>query len=900
MKPQSIRSFLTCAACVVAFAAFVTPAGATVSKAVQLGKESVIPGRYIVVLKDSIEHPGAVANTQVDRSDGKLSSIYRSALKGYAAKLSKQAVDALRSNPAVKYVEPDRTVEMQSQTVPTGVSRIFGTNPGFAINGYDDARVNADIAIIDTGIDYQHPDLNVVRRVNCASLETETTECVENSGTDTNGHGTHVAGIAAALDNEEGVVGVAPGARLWAVKVASSDGGLTSSDVAAGIDWVTAHAGEIEVANVSLGCVCGFHIPVFDEAIEASVDAGVVYAVAAGNSHLDVETQSPANSPDVIAVSNLSDYDGKPGGLAAQLWRPSCQAEKQSETESQRGPDDTLTITSDFGSGIDLAAPGSCIYSTWKNGEFKYESGTSMASPYVAGAAAILASQKNPNSRADVEAIRTKLEEAGNYDWEDTSGDGIQEPLLDVSHLFVPEVATGTASGLSSTSATVHGTVNPLGAATSYYFEYDTSGYLPGEAPHGTSVPVSPKSAGSGVGGVSVSEAVEGLKPATTYHYRVVAGNANNSAYGEDMTFSTWASWSTQSTPNPTATPIEGKLEGVSCKSSTMCLAVGEDKQRERVVGQLWNGSEWANLPFVEEETLPGSRTAVSCTSTTSCEVVGSQSGAPVAERWRSPFGTWSREPHSVPSPEGGSEVKLRGVSCTASTACTAVGSYLNEGKTKTLAERWNGSSWSIQTTPNPESGSAELNGVSCDSATSCTAVGKAGAGPYAMRWNGSAWSAATVPNPSGATEASLQKVSCTSGSFCLAVGTYKESSGYNKTLAEKWNGSSWSVASTPNPAEAKGSFLTDVSCTSSSSCIAAGRYNTALEAEIIASEAKTLVESWGGSEWQIQSSPNPAGKKLPRLNGVSCFASNACTAVGWAKKALPEAETTTLGERYE
>ena len=131
-----------------------------------------------------------------------------------------------------------------------------------------------------------------------------------------------------------------------------------------------------------------------------------------------------------------------------------------------------------------------------------------------------------------------------------------------------------------------------------------------------------------------------------------------------------------------------------------------------------------------------------------------------------------------------------------------------------------------------------------------------------------------------------------------MAVGNFKEASGYNKTLAESWNGSAWSVVASPNPSEAKGSYLFGVSCTGSSSCIAVGRYVT--EGEAFPTESKTLVESWGGAEWSIQSSPNPAEKKLPFLRGVSCSAANACTAVGYAKKSLSEAETTTLGERYQ
>jgi hypothetical protein len=331
-----------------------------------------------------------------------------------------------------------------------------------------------------------------------------------------------------------------------------------------------------------------------------------------------------------------------------------------------------------------------------------------------------------------------------------------------------------------------------------------------------------------------------------------------------------------------------------------MCLAVGEDAANAKALGEIWDGSKWST-PLSGEETK-GSRNGVACTSTTVCILVGASAGAPVAERWIKISGVWFREGSGAQTPSGGSEVKLADVACTSSTACTAVGSYLKEGVTKTLAERWNGTSWSIQTTPNPESGSAELLGVSCDSSSSCTAVGKQGtSSPYAMRWNGTSWSTSTMPTPSGAVETFPQRVSCSSSSFCLAAGSYREKTGPNKTLTEKWNGSSWSVTASPNPTESKGSFLVGISCTSSTSCTAVGRYNTAVEFEIFPTESKTLVESWGGSEWQIQTSPNPEGKKLPRLTGVSCATPTACTAVGWAQKGAGtgEGELTTLGERW-
>jgi RHS repeat-associated protein len=346
--------------------------------------------------------------------------------------------------------------------------------------------------------------------------------------------------------------------------------------------------------------------------------------------------------------------------------------------------------------------------------------------------------------------------------------------------------------------------------------------------------------------------------------------------------------------------PIEAKFKDVACKSSTMCLAVGEDKQRGRVLGQLWNGSKWENL--LGEATYEGTRSGISCTSTTWCMVVGTTGTKAIAERWQSIAGTWVPAATWYPeAPSGGTEPTLSAISCTSTKACTAVGSYRKEGVTKTLAEAYNGS-WSVQSTPNPESGTAALGGVSCDSSTSCAATG----GSYAMRWNGSAWSATTLATPAGATSFSLPKVSCFSGSLCVAVGYYKEAAGkespaYRKTLAEKWNGSSWSVLSTPNPSEAKGDveFL-GVSCPTSSACFGVGRTVTALSEGGLASEAKALAESWNGSSWSIQETPKVESRKEVRLNAVSCSAASECGAVGSAGvSSLETGETVPLAERW-
>jgi len=361
---------------------------------------------YIVTL--AAGDPGAVAGEHARSHGATVTHVYRHALRGYAARMSEATAARLASDERVAAVVLDRAVRVATQTLPPGIDRadadVSSTRAG-------DRRgtVEADIAIIDTGIDPKHRDLNVVGGVNCIPGG--------RSAADLNGHGTHVAGTAAARDDSQGVVGVAPGARLWSVRVLDAQGSGLFSTILCGIDWVTAHADLIEVANMSLGgfapegsCTDG----ALHEAICASVDAGVTYVVAAGNAAEDARFFVPASYDEVITVSAMADFDGKPGGLGA----PTCQV----------GTDDEFAYFSNFGQDVDLVAPGVCVLSTWRAGGYRTVSGTSMASPHVAGAAALYLSGNPTATPADVQAA---LQGAGTFDWTGDP-DGIQEPLVNV------------------------------------------------------------------------------------------------------------------------------------------------------------------------------------------------------------------------------------------------------------------------------------------------------------------------------------------------------------------------------------------------------------------------------------------------------------------------------------
>ncbi|MDR7300344.1 S8 family peptidase [Haloactinomyces albus] len=380
--------------------------------------DSGLVGEYIVVFEDNVDAQSLIQE-HVQKLGIDLGSVYRSALQGYSAVMPEAVKNLIADAPGVAYVQPDREVHTTAQATPTGINRAGADeSPTADIDGTDQ-RTNVDVAVIDTGVDLDHPDLNVYEEgaKSCSLLGL--------SANDNNGHGTHVAGTIGALDNGTGVVGMAPGARIWPVKVLNALGSGTTSDVICGIDYVAAHADRIEVANMSLGGSgaddgnCGnTNGDAQHQAICNAVSKGVTFVVAAGNSSKDAGTFAPAAYDEVITVSALADFNGRPGGGAAST----CRADV----------DDTFADFSNFGSDVDLIAPGTCIRSTWMNGGYDTISGTSMASPHVAGGAALYTAN-HPN--ATPQQVKSALQNAGTLDWTWPSEDqdGTQEKLLDVS-----------------------------------------------------------------------------------------------------------------------------------------------------------------------------------------------------------------------------------------------------------------------------------------------------------------------------------------------------------------------------------------------------------------------------------------------------------------------------------
>jgi subtilisin len=385
-------------------------------------------GRYIVVLKDSVTRPRAIASDHRRKHSLLVEHIYSHALKGYSARMNPASAARIAGDPGVAFVEADQRVQAFGE-VPTGVDRSEADKKqGLGDSTY--TTTNVDIAVLDTGIQPDHPDLNVVGGVNCLG-GIFFSSCTSGNFGDDNEHGTHVAGTAAAKDNGLGVVGVAPGARLWAVKVLDRKGSGYLSWIVAGIDWVRSQAPTIEVANMSLGCECTSSS--MSTALTNSTNAGVVFVAAAGNSAKNASTFAPANHSQVIAVSAMADFNGRAGGGAAAT----CRVDE----------DDTFANFSNFGSVVDLAAPGVCITSTVPGGRYDTFSGTSMASPHGAGAAALyVAENAVPRSSSRWSTVRAGLRGAGwsvpQSDSCGFSGGRSAEPFL---MLALPCDSNGTA-----------------------------------------------------------------------------------------------------------------------------------------------------------------------------------------------------------------------------------------------------------------------------------------------------------------------------------------------------------------------------------------------------------------------------------------------------------------------
>jgi subtilisin len=405
-------------------------------------------GRYIVMLKDG---KGVDAATgRAGKLGVKADKTFRHAVRGYSAHLTTDQLANVRADPDVQAVVPDEVISIAGQSIPTGVRRVNGRES--LIAGIDGAgpQVDADVAIVDTGIGGKdsrlHEDLNIAGGINCATSDPE-------RWGDQNGHGTHVAGIVGALDNGIGVVGVAPGVRLWSVRILDSAGNGLVSWYVCGLDWIAAQRDPLdptrplfEAVNMSVAKkgtddhACGVvNGDLMHQAICRLVASGVTVVAAAGNNSFNAANLKPASYDEVITVSALADSDGKAGGIGGASCLSFGAYDK----------DDTFADFSNYGADVDLIAPGNCILSTLPGNRYGYISGTSMAAPHVTGAVALY---KASRPLATPVEVKGALRAAGTLDWNTaTDRDSIHEPLLDVSHL----VALGDFT-LDATPGTSH------------------------------------------------------------------------------------------------------------------------------------------------------------------------------------------------------------------------------------------------------------------------------------------------------------------------------------------------------------------------------------------------------------------------------------------------------------
>ena len=402
------------------------PAGPELLAATRSGAAA---DRHIVVFRDDVTDVPGLARRLSSENGGTLHFTYEHALRGFAASLPAAALEGLRHNPQIAYIEPDAVVELHdTQLNPPswGIDRIDQADlPLTQSYTYPNVAAGVNIYILDTGIRLTHVDFGGRAQYVPNGAGGNFVGDTRPDAADCHGHGTHVAGTAAGAS-----YGVAKGARLWAARVVNCRGSGNVSMAIAAVDWVTANAAKPAVVNMSLGYG---DVQSLRTAVENSVAAGVVYAVSAGNGDFFGTPQnacsgSPAGAPNALTVG----------------------ATTSSDAESS---------FSNYGTCVDLLAPGSAITSAWYNSNTATNtiSGTSMSSPHVAGAAALYL---GANPSATPAAVMTALK---------------NNAIVGTINLHSRSLSGGTANRFLNVSF-IGGGTPPVNQAPAANFTYSCTG----------------------------------------------------------------------------------------------------------------------------------------------------------------------------------------------------------------------------------------------------------------------------------------------------------------------------------------------------------------------------------------------------------------------------------------
>jgi subtilisin/minor extracellular protease Epr len=419
------------------------------------------------------------AHPEIVQPLGKVTHSYKY-IPAVAADLSEQAIENMKKNDKIAYIEPDYEVRALEETVPWGIARIGA--PSIHTNGNKGDGIN--IAIIDTGINYNHPDLhdNYVAGHDFVNNDEDPI--------DDNGHGTHCAGIIAAIDNDIGVIGVAPEANLYSLKILDSTGSGSSSNLIAAIDWAIQTrydqnpSNNIQIISMSLGSDNG--VTALESACSKAYDSGILLVAAAGN-------------------------DGNKGGSGDSVDYPGAYSSviAVAATDSM----DKRASFSSTGPAVELAAPGVNIYSTYQGG-YASLSGTSMACPHVAGTAALVLAANpsftNGNIRDRLAQTTTDL---GNSGRDNLYGFGIvnaETAAVSAPDETAPIITNINNAAVEATSATITWTTNEASNSTVRYSK-DKSNF--GEESNSALV-------------TSHTVGLTGLSPSTNYYYEVKSSDA--------------------------------------------------------------------------------------------------------------------------------------------------------------------------------------------------------------------------------------------------------------------------------------------------------------------------------------------------------------------------------------